>query len=150
MVDGRKIGGILIESMVQPGTCAMAIVGFGVNHGQSAAELPIERATSLALAGRHEGAVSLPRLAWELVGAVERELAHLGDEAYAAAAYRERSVHRPGDRIVARAGEETVEGRFAGFDERGHLILARDGGGELRLAAGEVIEAAAGAEEGAP
>lgn len=143
LVEGRKIGGILIESMVRPGACAMVMMGFGVNHGQSAAELPVERATSLALAGAAGREVGLPRLTWELVAAVERELAHLGDEAYAVAAYRERSVHRPGERLVARTGGETVEGRFAGFDEQGHLLLAGDGGEELRIAAGEVIESAA-------
>ena len=37
-----------------------------------------------------------------------------------------------------------------GFDERGHLILARDdrdGGGEVRLAAGEVIETGGGGSD---
>jgi BirA family biotin operon repressor/biotin-[acetyl-CoA-carboxylase] ligase len=140
MVDGRKIGGVLIESLVAPGACSVVMVGFGVNHGQSAAELPIERATSLALAARGGHPLSLPRLAWELVAAVERELARLGDEGYAVAAYGERSLHRAGDRLTVRAGEETIEGRFAGFDEHGHLLLARDGGEEVRLAAGEVIE----------
>jgi BirA family biotin operon repressor/biotin-[acetyl-CoA-carboxylase] ligase len=152
LAEGRKIGGILIESMVRPGACVMVMMGFGINYGQSAAELPVEGATSLALAGRAEGAgVGLPLLTWELVAAVERELAHLGDEAYAVAAYRERSVHRPGDRIVARTGEATVEGRFAGFDEHGYLLLARgngDGGEEVRIASGEVIESAGTADGG--
>jgi len=150
-VAGRKIGGILIESMIQPRACAVAIVGFGVNHGQGRSELPTERATSLRLAcgGRAPG-VSLARLAWDLVAAVEAELAHLGDVERAVAAYRERSAHRPGDRITARLGPGpepgpepttgTVEGRFAGFDEHGRLRLERDGGGEVVLSAGEVIE----------
>jgi len=150
VVDGRKIGGILIESLVQPGACSVVMVGFGVNHGQTAAELPIERATSLALEGGGAPPVPLPRLAWELVASVERELARSADMAYAVAAYRERSLHRPGDRLATRAGEATVEGRFVGFDERGHLILARDdrdGGGEVRLAAGEVIETDGGGSD---
>jgi len=66
--------------------------------------------------------------------------------AYAVAAYRERTLHRPGDRIAARAGEETVEGRFVEIDERGRLVLALDGGGEARLAAGEVIAHGGGGE----
>jgi len=137
VVAGRKIGGILIDSASQAGSCAMALVGFGVNHGQTAAELPIEGATSLALAGGD--GVSLPRLTWELVAAVERELARLGDLDYALDAYRERSVHRAGDRIQARLGEETVAGIFQGFDEHGRLLLERDDGEELRLAAGELV-----------
>jgi len=145
MAGGRKIGGILIESLLQPGACSVVMVGFGVNHGHAAAELPGEAATSLAIEGS-TAAVPLPRLAWELVAAVERELAHGGDLAYAVAAYRERTLHRPGDRIAARAGEETVEGRFVEIDERGRLVLALDGGGEARLAAGEVIAHGGGGE----
>lgn len=148
LAGGRKIGGILIESMVRPGACAMVMMGFGVNHGQSAAELPVEHATSLALAGGAGREVGLPRLTWELVAALERELEHLGDEGYAVAAYRERSVHRPGDHLAARTGEETVEGRFAGFDGQGHLLLALDGGEEVRIASGEVIESAGAGDGG--
>src|SRR5262249_28098755 len=122
----RKIGGILVESTLQPGACSVALVGFGVNHGQTVAGLPVPNATSLALASPGgEPAVDLPRLTWELVAAVERELARAGEAGYAVAAYRERTVHRPGERLVARTGEETVEGRFAGFDEHGRLLLAR-------------------------
>jgi len=142
VVAGRKIGGILIDSASQAGSCAMALVGFGVNHGQTAAELPIEGATSLALAGGD--GVSLPRLTWELVAAVERELARLGDLDYALDSYRERSVHRAGDRIQARLGEETVAGVFQGFDEHGRLRLERDDGEELRLAAGELVAGGGG------
>ncbi len=138
----RKIGGVLLESLVQPGACSVVMVGFGVNHSQTAAELPIERATSLALERGAAGVddVPLARLAWELVEAVERELAHAADMAYAVAAYRGRSLHRPGDPIAVRVGEETIEGRFVEIDERGRLVLAREEGGEARLAAGEVIE----------
>ena len=63
------------------------------------------------------------------------ELEHLGDQAYAAAAYRERSVHRPGDRIVCQVGETTVEGIFQEIDDQGRLVL-EDG---QRLSSGEVI-----------
>ena len=136
----RKIGGILIEALVRPGepgnsAAVAAIIGFGINHGHEAGELP-ETGTSLRLLG---GGASLAQLTWDLVAGLESELEHLGDAAYAAAAYRDLSVHRPGDLLAARAGEEVVEGRFAGFDERGHLLLDRDGE-ELRLTAGEVIE----------
>ncbi|HXO19272.1 MAG TPA: biotin--[acetyl-CoA-carboxylase] ligase [Thermoanaerobaculia bacterium] len=135
MVGGRKIGGILIETLLKPEECSMAVIGFGVNHGQSAAELP-ERATSLRLAGGAE--VTLARLTWDLVAGVERELIHVGDAAYAVASYRQYSLHQPGDSLSVRVGEEVVEGRFAGLDERGMLLL-ETAGGEVRVSAGEVI-----------
>jgi BirA family biotin operon repressor/biotin-[acetyl-CoA-carboxylase] ligase len=142
----RKIGGILIEALVRPGEPASAIIGFGINHshrpGAQENELP-ETGTSLRLLA--DGAQipapppSLGRLTWDLVGALERELEHLGDVPYAVAAYREHTVHRPGDALSCRVGDKVVEGRFLGFDERGRLLLA-SGGEELHLAAGEVIE----------
>ena len=134
----RKIGGILIEALVRPGESpagAAAIIGIGINHGQQAGELP-ETGTSLRLLGGHG---SLARLTWDVVGGLERELRHFGDVPYAVAAYRDHSLHRAGDAISARVGDGLVEGRFAGIDERGRLMLERDGE-ELRLTAGEVIE----------
>jgi BirA family biotin operon repressor/biotin-[acetyl-CoA-carboxylase] ligase len=134
--DGRrKIGGILIEALVRPGEGAAALIGFGVNHGHEASDLP-GNATSAQLLGDRS---SLTAWTWDLVAALERELRHLGDVDYAVAAYREHSVHQPGELITARVGDGVVEGRFIGFDERGRLLLDRDGE-ELRLTAGEVIE----------
>jgi len=131
----RKIGGILIEALVRPGEGAAAIIGFGVNHGHQAADLP-GNATSGQILGSRS---ALTAWIWDLVAALEAELRHLGDVGYAVAAYRELSVHQPGEPIAARVGDSVVEGRFIGFDERGRLLLDRDGE-ELRLTAGEVIE----------
>jgi len=142
---GRKIGGILIEALVHPGDGCVALIGFGVNHGQRRDELP-PGATSLLLeAGGHVGGgigVGLAELTWDLVAGVERELAHVDDLPYAVAAYRELIVHRPGDRLVCRVGEQRLEGAFAGVDDAGRLRLRRthEDGGEVLIAAGEVIE----------
>jgi BirA family transcriptional regulator, biotin operon repressor / biotin---[acetyl-CoA-carboxylase] ligase len=153
-----KIGGVLIEALVHPDDGCVALIGFGVNHGHRREELP-PGATSLLLeSGGHVGGggglgVGLADLTWDLVGGVERELAHVGDLAYAAAAYRELLAHRPGDRLVCRVGEREVEGTFAGIDDLGRLRLRRraavgqegpadtEGDGEeVLLSAGEVIE----------
>jgi len=137
-VDGerRKIGGILIEASVRQGKEILAIVGFGVNYLHGTRDLP-ETATSLVLLGG--GVVSLEDLTWDLVEGIETELKHLGDPAYAVESYRALSVHRPGERIVCRVGESTVEGTFAGFDEAGRLLLESEGR-QVPVAAGEVIE----------
>jgi len=134
----RKIGGILIEALVHPGEPSTAIIGFGINHGHDESDLP-EAGTSLRLLAGGIPPPSLGELSWELVAALERELEHLGDVPYAVAAYREHTVHRPGDALSCRVGDKVVEGRFLGFDERGRLLL-ESGGEELSLAAGEVIE----------
>lgn len=134
----KKIGGILIEALVRSGEPSSAIIGFGINHGHAETELP-ETGTSLRLLAAGTALPSLGKLTWDLVDALERELEHLGDVPYAVDAYREHTVHRPGDTISCRVGDGVVEGRFRGFDERGRLLLERDGE-ELCLPAGEVIE----------
>lgn len=134
LVDGKKIGGILIESMIHADGESRAIIGFGVNVEHGREELP-ERGTSVRLL-RQEG--SLEELTWSLVEGLERELAHLGDMEYAAAVYRGLSSHRPGDRISCRVGESVVEGAFVEIDDQGRLVL-ESAGRELRLASGEVL-----------
>jgi BirA family biotin operon repressor/biotin-[acetyl-CoA-carboxylase] ligase len=142
-VGGRKLGGILIDALAE-GERSAAVVGFGINHGLGEDELAALEAggagaaTSLAL--EIPAPPPLPALVWELVAAVRRQLGRLGDADHAAEAarrYADLSVHRPGDRLRCRAGEETVEGTFLGFDKRGYLRL-EVGGEERRLAAGEV------------
>lgn len=132
----RKIGGVLIEALVRPGEGSRAVVGFGVNHGHKAGDLP-ETGTSLHLQGSEE--VTLPELTWELITGVERELEHLGDTAYAVENYRNCSVHRSGEPITFQAGDSVIEGTFVGFDDHGLLILESEGR-EMRFPAGEVIE----------
>jgi BirA family transcriptional regulator, biotin operon repressor / biotin---[acetyl-CoA-carboxylase] ligase len=134
LVEGRKIGGILIEAMVRPEGESRVLIGFGVNVGHGREDLP-EAGTSVHLLG---GADSLEELTWKLIEGLERELEHVGDLAYAAAAYRERSVHRPGDRITCRVGETTIEGAFVRIDDQGRLVLD-NGREELHLSSGEVI-----------
>lgn len=134
----RKIGGVLIEALVHPGEGAAAIIGFGVNHSHASEDLPnlSETAASLEQLG---GRVPLAELTWDLVAGLERELTHLEDLASTVASYRELSVHRPGDAISCRIGEQVVEGTFLGFDERGRLRLDhRDE--EILVSSGEVIE----------
>jgi BirA family transcriptional regulator, biotin operon repressor / biotin---[acetyl-CoA-carboxylase] ligase len=132
----KKIGGILIEALIHPGEGAAVMIGFGVNHSHAGEDLP---ETGISL--RHLGGVEVPlsQLTWDLVAGLEAELAHLGDLRYAVESYRELSVHRAGERLTCRTGEQIVEGTFQGFDEHGRLHLDRDGE-EILVSSGEVIE----------
>ncbi len=148
MVAGKKIGGLLIEAALRTDEGAIVMLGFGVNHSHREEDLPIAAATSLELEG---GTATLPELATSLIGSLEAELAHLGDAAYAVAAYRDLSIHTVGDRMVCRVGERTVAGTFLGFDKTGGLRLATvsppgsvPAGSlpleEITISAGEVIQ----------
>lgn len=138
LVGGRKVGGILIESISRDASgTAAAIVGFGVNHGHRASELPTPFATSL-----REVVDPLPpfeEVAAELAASVLAEIERAGDTAYARRAYQELTVHQAGDVVRCRIAHEDFEGVFLGFDERGFLRLAVDGR-ERRVASGEIVE----------
>lgn len=135
VIGGEKIGGILIEVVPGEEEKAAAVIGFGVNHGQAAGSMPAAGATSIrALAPEAPG---LGEVAAELVhgvlGAVSDPAADFGTR------YAELSVHRPGDAIAFRLGEERLTGTFRGFDPRGFLRFEQDGTERL-LSSGEVIE----------
>lgn len=137
IVDDRKLGGILIEAVHgEEGECAVAI-GLGINHTQSAPELPAPGATSLRLLGAPslELGDTASVLARHLLGALEVPL----ESEPLVARFAALSQHRTGDVLRVLAGEERIEGSFLGFDGKGFLRLAT-AGGERALGSGEVIE----------
>ncbi len=138
LVDGRKIAGILIETVVGREGGMAAVIGFGVNYDFGARdELPTPVSTSLAL--ETERAPSRAAVVERLATSLERELSHAGDPVYALDVYRPCSVHREGDEVSCKLGGERVSGRFAGFDDGGRFRLETSAG--LRtIASGEVIE----------
>jgi BirA family biotin operon repressor/biotin-[acetyl-CoA-carboxylase] ligase len=132
IVGGRKIGGILIESLPMEEEGVVAIIGFGINYSQTRDELPVVAATSIGL--ETAGAPVLPELTGRLIDAVAAELRYLGDMEAAVDRYRRRSVHHHGDHIRCQTPTGVVEGTFAGFDERGFLRLQSEGGDQLVVA----------------
>lgn len=139
---GRKLGGVLIEIERGEDGEVAAVIGFGINHRPAPEVAAVAGARrAVALADESPDPPSLAVLVRDLADSLTAELAHLGDEAYAAREYQALSAHRPGDRLSCRDGERTVEGTFLGFDRRGFLRLrpVAGGGSELRLAAGEVL-----------
>lgn len=155
LVEGRKIGGVLIEGVAPrtgdrgPGA---AVIGFGINLLQSERELEtVGRksgaaldATSLVVERREP--VTAAEVLWELVEGVAQRIADPDDAGAVVASYRERSVHRPGEPLRCRGGDETVEGLFRGFDDHGFLRLELTGpaagrgtGDEVLMRAGEVV-----------
>lgn len=144
LLGGAKLGGILAESLALGPAPTVALVGFGVNFVPSdqGAGLPPGTTTFSDHVDGGEAGTGLPGLgafARAVLAGVEEELARLGDLAYAVAAYRELSAHRPGDPLRCRIAEETVEGEFQGIDELGRLELRR-GGETFLLSAGEIVE----------
>ena len=141
LLDGRKVCGILVE--VAPGG-RDAVVGSGLNLTQTAEQLPVATATSLALAG-------VPLSAEQLDTVVAGYLRRLRNELEAPG-----PVSRLRERIVARcatigsavsvvlADGSTLAGTGAGLDAAGRLEVATAGGEIVTVAVGDVTHARLG------
>lgn len=141
LVGRRKLGGILIDAVTEGRRGSVATISFGVNHGGDPAALGEARATSLCreMSGADAGEVPpLPRLALELIRALDAELDQAASAAEIAGRYQELSAHRPGDELRCRLAGEVLVGEFRGFDERGFLRLGVVGE-ELLVSAGEIL-----------
>jgi BirA family biotin operon repressor/biotin-[acetyl-CoA-carboxylase] ligase len=136
VVDGRKLGGVLVEAVSRQPSSAWAMIGFGVNAGHDEGELPTPQATSLRVLGVDGTERRLEHLAPRLAGAVWSETR--GERAGWLDAYRARSAHRPGDHIECDLEGERVAGDLVGFDAHGALRL-RTASGERAVAAGDVF-----------
>ncbi len=125
LVGGRKLGGILIEIVDGGDQQLCAIVGIGMNHGHRDDQLPLATATSLV--SELPCPPSLVEFAVAVMSEVEIALGVERDMAAIIADYRQYSLHEVGDRLVWKAAEGPIEGRFEGFDENGRLLLEVNG-----------------------
>lgn len=143
----RKVAGILAEVVPEApgaGNGAPAVVlGIGLNVSQTADELPVPTATSLALAGhpRPDRTDVLVRLLGE-VHAVVRRWESFGGDAVAAGLLDEYTAvsatlgTRVRAELAGRAG--ALEGEAVGLDPSGALVVRTDSGEERAVTAGDV------------
>ncbi|WP_036969482.1 biotin--[acetyl-CoA-carboxylase] ligase, partial [Promicromonospora kroppenstedtii] len=146
----RKVAGILAEVVPEApdaaptGAAAHAVVlGIGLNVSESADELPVPTATSLALAGhpRPDRTDVLVRMLGEVHAVVRRWEDADGDVLAAGLLAEYAAVSATlGTRVRAElAGNGGVlEGEAVGLDETGALRIRTDGGEERTVTAGDV------------
>ena len=135
VVDGAKVGGLLLESVAVAGGRRCALIGIGVNLADPR-EVP-----GAAGLGRHLAEPPDPA-DWtvELASALLDRQDDLVRPARAVEEFRALSAHQSGDLISYRdAAGVRRSGRFEGLDERGFLRLA-ESGGETVVAAAELVE----------
>jgi BirA family biotin operon repressor/biotin-[acetyl-CoA-carboxylase] ligase len=136
--EGRKLGGLLLETVVQDEHLSSAVIGIGLNVNWRAAEMPDEirdSATSLAeVAGQEIGRVAvLARLLEHL----EREIGDLEAGLTPMPRLRDRSW-LDGRAIAVDTGDAVVHGTGAGLADDGSLLLDTDAG-RVALGHGEVV-----------
>ncbi len=138
-VAGRKVAGILTETICESGRDPFAMVGIGVNVNHAPPDFPpalADSAISLRIAtGR---ALDRPALATAIFRSLDQRhdalsanFPSLVDEAQRRSALADR-------RIEVRAADRILEGVAAGLDAEGRLLLRAADGSVHPLTAGEV------------
>ncbi len=145
MLDGAKLGGILIEGAGTPRGHAV-IIGIGLNLSHAPDDLD-RPASCLRAVGISAGAE-------EALNAVAHATAAWLDvwrQAGGFEAVREAWLQRadaPGAAISVKLHDGTLSGRFCGIDEHGGLRLGLADGAERIITAGDVFLDTAGKQEG--
>lgn len=145
---GLKLGGILCEAGGSGNGGRFAVAGIGLNLGQRPEDFPEEiraKAASLRMAGGWSGDVS--RLLASVWAGLDRRYADFldGRTHDLIEAYRAASSFGTGAVLTLRRGDgETVRGRWAGFDDRGGLVLELPGGRSAHYSAEAVTVEDAG------
>lgn len=135
ILEGRKLGGILVES-IPP----VVIVGVGINVNVDTRTLPpeiAETATSLSASLGHEVDLEgiLTSVLDEVEGAYGALRAGRGEDVLAH--WRRLSVTL-GRSVRIQNGAEMLEGRAIDIDTAGALLVERSGGGRTRVIGGDL------------
>jgi BirA family transcriptional regulator, biotin operon repressor / biotin---[acetyl-CoA-carboxylase] ligase len=136
--DGRKAGGLLIETVIDGERVSAATIGIGINVNWAVAEMPSEiagSATSLAdLAGTR---VDRGALLAALLDRLDAELAEI--EAGGSPLDRYRAACRTlGSEVTIEAGPRTIDGVALAIDDSGGLVVETSSGRET-VTSGEVV-----------
>ncbi|NOZ78373.1 MAG: biotin--[acetyl-CoA-carboxylase] ligase [Acidobacteria bacterium] len=137
LIDGRKAGGILVHG--RRGATTWTTVGLGINLTETPHpdDNPPRPPTSLA---EHLEPFAFEELRARLAGIViERLHAALLDPAPAVELWRQRLIHRPGEKLTIQLDPTTrITGTFLGTDAAGHLRIDT-GGAERVISSGDLV-----------
>jgi len=136
LIDGRKLGGILVERTAG----GAVVVGIGVNVSTRADELPVPTATSVQIAG---GAADRESLVKEILRAFERRYdaftAAAGAPDSVLPAYREVCETISQEVVVQLPDGASVHGTAATVEDGGMLVVREANGVERAWSAGDVV-----------
>jgi BirA family transcriptional regulator, biotin operon repressor / biotin---[acetyl-CoA-carboxylase] ligase len=136
--EGRKLAGLLVETAVEDGRLAEAVIGIGINVNWRVADMPADvrdRATSLLELGGSP--IDRVALLSGVLTALDREIAAL--ERGESPVSRVAAVSAlDGRQVTIDLGTDRLDGVAAGISEQG-LLLLDTAAGRLALAVGEVV-----------
>ena len=141
LFEGRKCGGVLAEARIQGDRTRDLVLGIGVNVNSALKQWPEElqeKATSLEVAAGRR--LNMNAVAADLIAAVLNAYKSFSEGTYLQdfeeAWLRYECLH--GATVRAQTENEIFEGRVAGLNPQGALILRQESGKEISLEAAEV------------
>ena len=139
VLDGRKLGGVLVETDLAGGRVAVALVSLGLNVNVPATAFPLElRGLCVSLLSATGKEYPLARLAARLLDSFEGFLsAILEDTDALVEVWRGRDVLLGREVAISVAGD-TIHGRPRGIDRQGRLLLSTGWLRQTAIPAGEV------------
>lgn len=139
-VQGKKVAGILTETILRPGAPPAVVVGIGINVNTTLAQLPDDlhhRVTSLALAAGRPA--SRQRLIVVLLAHLEHLYNAFQQEGIGSIRQRWLQYGRiVGRRVRFSTGSSHEEGTVTGLDEDGALMVHTGSGDTQRVISGGV------------
>lgn len=140
--DGRKLGGLLVETAIDGEAVAEAVIGIGINVNWAVSEMPDEiAATATSLLALTGSEVDRAALLGRLLGELDEELRRIEAGHSPLARYRE-ACRTIGASVAVDLGTHQVHGLATGIDEQGALEV-RTAGGLVTVATGDVVHARA-------
>jgi BirA family biotin operon repressor/biotin-[acetyl-CoA-carboxylase] ligase len=136
--DGRKAGGLLIETVIDGERVSAATIGIGINVNWATSEMPPEIAgTATSLAALAGVPVDRGALLAALLDRLDAELS--GVEAGGSPLERYRAACRTlGNAVTVEVGSRTIDGVAVEIDEAGALVVETSSGREA-VTSGEVV-----------
>jgi BirA family biotin operon repressor/biotin-[acetyl-CoA-carboxylase] ligase len=136
--DGRKVAGILIETVLAEGRLVEAVIGMGINANWSREEMPPEIAAQATSLRELTGSpIERPALLSRLLDALDLEIRAL-ERGESPIARARTASWLDGREVEVDVGEQSVSGRVAGLGEDGSLLVDAPAG-RVALAMGEVV-----------
>lgn len=134
LVGERKIAGILIEARINEDR-AYLLIGTGVNVEPVEDETRPNAISIRELTARH---TDLGAATVAFIEHVDARLSRPLDHDRILGEWRERSIHKPGDRIHCILGDRTITGTWVKIDDHGRAVI-RDGDETIAVSAGDIV-----------
>jgi BirA family biotin operon repressor/biotin-[acetyl-CoA-carboxylase] ligase len=151
VLEGRKLGGVLVEAQIAAGRVSEAVLSIGVNVNISPEDLPEALGPTaislLAATGRPHDLIAITVRLLEKLEALWPSVT--GDGSALAGSWGRRDALAGREVSVSLAGKMR-RGRAAGVDRQGRLLLATSLLGRTAIATGEVVSVREGQDEGPP